>query len=136
VLYYAHYYLDSHRIKKESEGFVTQAVSAIANDWSPANFNKYADDTLKSQKETSAMLTSYRKLGKLNQPVNCSMQDFTTYKYKETSAVYVAATYQCSAEFEKAPATIQLTIYRLSDKDAWKINSFTLNSSYIAATKR
>lgn len=131
-LYYIHHYSDMRLVRKDSAVFVADAANAIASHWDAREFAKYADSSALNGKDVESVFASYRALGKLTRPVTCEIQDFTSYKYPN-NVLFVSATYQCDAQFEKAPATLQLAVYRFTDKVTWKIQSFSLYSSFFSS---
>ena len=118
------------QLDKESASFANIIVPSIVTNWDMTalaqNGNSRFIETMNQSPDREKIISDYKSLGHMLSFNGCQGQAHVdvSSRGKFTSAQYV-----CGAAFEKAPATINLVIFKDPVK-GWQIIGFKVVSSY------
>jgi hypothetical protein len=123
--------MKGNALDKESKAYVDQVTPIILANLNKGTLFKYASDELKnasSPEDFDKIFTWLARLGQFKEYKGSKGQaniSITPQRGKQITGVY-----QAQAEFEKGPATINITTIKKGDK--WQLIGFQINSMALA----
>ncbi len=122
-------------MEKQTATIVVDAVTAISDGWDASELKAWADPGLikamGSQGQSAEQLMRiYSVLGKLKEAPECVVH--TTGSFMKNQERHHTISYDCSAEYEKGPAKISITLSKAESATEWQIYYINIHSDVFA----
>lgn len=126
-------------INNQALPFVKETVEATTTGWNRSIVDKAADPALAAQVANMQAIGNrhimdfsfYARLGARSSQAECKLDDYN--KLKDDTRDFISANYECAVQYERASATVLMTVLRSKQNEPWSIVYFDVLSPYLSS---